>query len=246
MVIPIANCYICDWNFFKYTIMAKAVTDANFAETLNTDQPVVAENWEAMKRVLFLIALCLSLFTEKANAQFGFGVTGGTSFGSAKYYETDVRDPLGYFAGLAFNVDLPYGFSVQPGAQFCNKGAMVNDLADFQVSYIEVPVSVQWGPDLLVFRPFVDAGAFVGYHLFNRKRTSYVEGLELITSYPVDLQKVEYGVSLGGGIDIWKLRLTAKYFWNMGPLFKENKKGVLKVPGDNFKGLTLSLSVFFL
>ena len=198
-----------------------------------------------MKRVLLLMALCLTLFATRAHAQFSFGVTGGVNLTTAKYYKTDVKDPVGCFAGVVCNVDLPHGFSIQPGVQFCSKAAVVNELSEFKVNYIEVPVSIQWGQDLIVFRPFIDAGVLAGYHLYDRKKTSYVDDLVIYTNYPTDLQRLEYGVSLGGGIDIWKLRLTAKYFWNMGPLFKENKKDVLKVPGDNFKGLALSLSCFF-
>ena len=37
--------------------------------------------------------------------------------------------------------------------------------ADLQVGYLEVPVSFQWGPDLLLFRPFLDVSPYVGYAL---------------------------------------------------------------------------------
>ena len=47
VVNPIANFYICDWIFLILTptIMAKVITDANFAETLNTDKPVMVDFW---------------------------------------------------------------------------------------------------------------------------------------------------------------------------------------------------------
>ena len=45
------------------------------------------------------------------------------------------------------------------------------------MNYVEVPVNIQWGPDLLIARPFVFASPFIGYNLKNRfsKETTLAE-----------------------------------------------------------------------
>ena len=48
------------------------------------------------------------------------------------------------------------------------------------------------------------------------------------------LDKLEYGVGLGGGLQIWRFQIGARYNWN----FPELKAA-------DFNGVTLSLTYFF-
>ena len=82
------------------------------------------------------------------------------------------------------------------------------------MSYVELPVSFQWGPDLLIFRPFVDVTPFVGHLLHNNVDTIIDGHLYGSAQGRSGRQTIEYGVGVGGGIDIWKLRLIARYNWN--------------------------------
>jgi len=67
------------------------------------------------------------------------------------------------------------------------------------------------------------------------------------------LARWEYGLGLGLGIDIWKLQVSAKYYWNFGSLYNESGtmndiggqvKNAFK-DGRNFNGITFSLAYMF-
>ena len=192
----------------------------------------------------------------------GFGITGGASFVSLK--EVSPSLTTGYHAGLTYKVDLPFGFAIQPSLLYHMKGSVVEDAyengsaLDLKTGYLELPVSFQWGPDLILFRPFLDVTPFVGYGL-NNTMAGY--SADSNTIYEVKnqwdvLNRLEYGLGLGVGIDIWKLQVIGRYNWNFGALLDadgklpemENvltniKSSVFK--GNNFGGMTLSVAFLF-
>ena len=58
-----------------------------------------------------------------------------------------------------------------------------------------------------------------------------------------DLRRFEYGLGLGGGLEIWKFQFTCRYHWNLGNLAAaESVKAVTKT---NFNGVTLSVALLF-
>jgi hypothetical protein len=121
------------------------------------------------------------------------------------------------------------------------------------VGYLELPVSVQWGPDLLLFRPFLDVTPFVGYAVNSTIKTEALNALEVVTKNDWDgfsMNRFSYGLGLGGGIEVWRLQFICRYNWNFGPLFDAD--GALNVQpvnelfkDKNFGGVTLSLAFMF-
>jgi hypothetical protein len=130
---------------------------------------------------------------------------------------------------------------------------------DTQVGYIELPLQLQWGPDLLLFRPYVLAEPFLGYAIATNSEgknqldiSSSSKGLK-----ESGLSRLEYGLSLGAGIDVWKLQLAAKYFWNFGSLYSDDStvgsaadavaQNVKSAFGDkkSFSGIMFSLGFMF-
>jgi len=117
------------------------------------------------------------------------------------------------------------------------------------MGFIELPVSVQWGPDLLVFRPFLDVTPYIGYALSNEVTTSLAD---FKFSSWQGKERFEYGLGIGAGINVWKLQLIARYNWNFGSLYnvegwddiKSELKG-LSAENENFGGVTLSLAFLF-
>ena len=199
-----------------------------------------------MKRQL-LVAVALVLFAFQASAQFSMGITGGLNFCEARFADVNMSAPVRYHLGMACNVDLSAGFSIQPALTFVTKEAYFNESTDITMNYIEVPVSFQWGPDLLLFRPFVDVSPFVGCLLTNNVDTVINDKVYASGTRSEGRQIFEYGCGVGGGIDIWKLRIVARYNWNFGSVFVKDYSGDLgKINlNDHFKGLSLSLSLFF-
>ena len=199
-----------------------------------------------MKR-LVLVAVALVLFAFQASAQFSAGFIGGLNFCEARFADVNKSAPVGYHMGVTGNVDLSSGFSIQPAVTFVTKEAYFKEQLDVSMKYIEVPVSFQWGPDLLLFRPFVDVTPFIGCLLTNSVDTIIDDKVYANARKLEGRQIFEYGCGVGGGIDIWKLRLVARYNWNLGSAFVKDYAGDIgKIDfNDHFKGLSLSLSLFF-
>ena len=208
-----------------------------------------------MKRILVAVLALMVLASVQASAQVRFGVTGGLGWNKSKFNFTEMvkeKAPAGWNAGLTMAVDLPLGFSVQPSLLYHQKEAMLTDNIGQSMGYLELPVSVQWGPDLLIFRPFLDCTPYIGYALSNTTYTSGVLSVES-ENYWTGKQRVEYGLGLGGGVEIWRFQLVARYNWNFGRLFDDiGASGALKDhltdlkrDSGNFGGVTLGLALFF-
>ena len=204
-----------------------------------------------MRRFKTIVLLCaMMLFGSlQANAQ-KFGVLGGATFSGMSGIENS--SSTGWNAGATVQFKLPLGFSIQPSliynAKASNMGLLIGN-AGFNVGYLELPVSLQWGPDLLVFRPFADVSPYIGYALNSKFsfETPLSGALELDAD---DIRKFEYGLAIGGGIEVWRLQIACRYNWNFGPLFGAELPASLKEVKDmlgetNFRGVTLSVAVLF-
>ena len=163
-----------------------------------------------------------------------------------------------YQLGVAYNLDLPFGLSIQPALQYNVKGANLGvdtgildkelTTEKLSVGYLELMASVQWGLDLIAIRPFLDVSPFVGYAIngkFGDVKDLWGEG---------GINRLEYGIGIGAGLDIWKFQAICRYTWNLGNLMNTvdavedgfnmiEKYKTLK--NANFGGVTVSLAYFF-
>ncbi len=163
------------------------------------------------KNLLFLIIL---LFTSTAiSAQDGFGVKGGLILNTANdnsIKDLSISNKTGYQIGMVYNLDLILGFSIQPELVFAQQTHFANYLGssgDIKMSYLQVPFNIQWGIDLLLLRPYVFVSPFVNYVIDTK--SSFINH-----SY----DRLQGGIGLGAGLDIWKLQISGKYSWNRGSL----------------------------
>lgn len=204
-----------------------------------------------MKRLL--VAFAALLLAVSAYAQGGFGITAGMGFNTAKFKEIDVKAKTGWNVGVTYGIDLPLGFSLQPSLIYNQKGANIIDGISQSMGYIELPVSVQWGPDLLIVRPFLDVTPYIGYAISNRFETNF--GVADLSDESWEGKKrLEYGLGVGAGLDVWKFRVIARYNWDFGSFYgvdewddiKEalNLKN-LNTRNPNFGGVSISLAYFF-
>lgn len=183
-----------------------------------------------------------------------FGLTGGVTSTSTKIKDVDTKSISQYHAGIAVEIPLGAGFAIQPEVLYQVKGMsldkwgdstgkQITDSFEAKVGYVEVPVQIQWGPDLMVFRPYGFLEPFVGYRITDSSKGE-------AKTVSDELQKVEYGLSLGAGLEFSHFQLSAKYFWNFGDVYKSNVKNTgttitnLK-DGNNFNGFAISVAFFF-
>jgi hypothetical protein len=209
----------------------------------------------------FALALCVG---TGANAQnigtTRWGIIGGFTSSSADANIFKAESYSLYHAGLTFQLPLIAGFSIQPSVTYQMKGAKLDVAAgdittginalDTKVGYLEIPVQVQWGPDLILFRPYLMAEPFVGFALNSKTVSGSMKETNLAKAA---LNKMEYGLGLGGGVEIWRLQVSARYYWNFGslcdsdgsvnPIGQEVRTAFKN--GKNFNGFSLSAAIFF-
>lgn len=237
-----------------------------------------------MKRLFTILAAAVAMFASvNANAQIGLlvGVTSsGTDVKTMEDAKAAFQNVSTYQAGLTFKIPLPLGLAVQPSIIYQVKGAQVSGISDattaddfeLKTGYVEVPVNIQWGPDLIAFRPFVFAEPFVGYQITSDDSTQLGEVVATTTgttqvedsfaSWSEGAKnRLEYGFGLGVGVEILgHIQITAQYFTNLGNLYNEEQanttvselattiadsaKNITKDVG-NFQGIKVNVAILF-
>lgn len=197
-----------------------------------------------MRRILIIVVASLALVFSPAalNAQH-FGVKAGINFSDPK---ADVKTNLGYQAGIAVQCDLPLWFSIQPELLFHVKGGQATaDSRAFGLGYLEVPVNIQWGPRFCDdnIRVFAQGSPFIGYAISKDIKNSKGEPYDW-----KNINRFEYGVGAGIGVQLWFLQITGQYNWSLGNLVnsgfaEEAFKNVFSE--SNFSGYTVSLAIIF-
>lgn len=206
-----------------------------------------------MKRLA--IALVALFAAVSAHAQLG--VVAGVTSTSTKLDEAykdiaETQSVTQYHAGVVLNLNLPLGFSVQPGIVYNMKGQRLSDQIsghevkiDTKTGFLEVPVRVAWGINVAnVIKPFIFAEPFVGYAITTETKTKFKDdatqklvesmlpdGVTLNTTNSdadkwVDRNRINYGLGLGAGITALKrLSLSVKYYWDFGAAFTTSEDG---------------------
>ena len=204
-----------------------------------------------MKRIITLVAVAAASLLMAARAHAQFGIVGGiTSSTTEMTTAEDVKSMSLYHAGLTYKFNLGAGFAIQPSVLYQVKGANLGELNtassdDFKVKsgYVEVPVGFQWGPDLMVFRPFVMAEPFIGYQV-----TSSDRGADSIEGWTEQAKnKFEYGYAVGGGLELaGNIQLSVQWFNNMGSMVSDDtSSSSFSDKVKNFKGIKFSLAILF-
>ena len=205
-----------------------------------------------MKRVITLVAVVAASLFMAARAHAQFGIVGGiTSSTTEMSTSEDVKSISLYHAGLTYKFNLGAGFAVQPSVLYQVKGANLGELnsassEDFKVKtgFVELPVGFQWGPDLVVFRPFLMAEPFIGYQV-----TSSDRGADSVEGWTEQAKnKFEYGFGLGGGLELaGNIQLSVQWFNNMGSMVKDDSASSVSFSDKvkNFKGIKFSVAILF-
>jgi hypothetical protein len=208
-----------------------------------------------MKRNLLLLVACL-LVSLQGFCQFG--VKAGMNFNSlgdvkadydkssiANSLESAVQNKTGFHVGVLYKFQIPLvGVAVQPELiysqtkgdvklEYSGLSAMKSEVS---VDYLQLPVSLQWGLDLILLRPFIQVVPYIGYCI--NKDTS-IKDLKLKTN------DFNYGVGLGAGLDVWKLQVSGRYCWDLGNMADYEWNGLSTLKGGKNKGFQLSLALFF-
>ncbi|MBQ9193102.1 MAG: PorT family protein [Bacteroidales bacterium] len=215
-----------------------------------------------MKKILAIAALFASMAVASAQQ---FGVMGGLTLSSmnGSQKNEDSKTMTLYGAGVLYKADLGAGFAVQPALSYQVKGASINQGNDIvttsKTGFAELSVGLQWGPDLLAFRPYLFVEPYVGYGVTGSEKVGWSSLSEdLLKKYATALNeaknKLEYGVGAGIGLEIAShIQLSCQLFRSFGPLYNSDKlevdalKNVKSYYGGlkNYQGVKLNLAILF-
>ena len=119
-----------------------------------------------MKKIFIAVVAGVFAFCVGSAAQSytdsRLGIVAGFTSSSSTVKDVDTKSISLYHAGLAFEIPLGGGFAIQPEAIYQVKGMSLSNWGnstskdvrnsfETKVGYLEVPVQIQWGPDLLAF-----------------------------------------------------------------------------------------------
>ena len=207
-----------------------------------------------MKRIITLavVAAASLVLASQARAQFGViaGLTSSKSDMSSAV--DDAKNIALYHAGLTYKIDLGAGFAIQPSLIYQVKGTKVSSLDTskeedwkLKTGYAEIPVGIQWGPDLVAFRPYAFAEPFIGYQITSSDK------VDTFSDWTKQAKnKFEYGFGVGGGLEIAShIQVSVQWFKNLGTMFDEDASGsaTWQQAKDfkNFQGIKFSLAILF-
>lgn len=195
-----------------------------------------------MKKIAVLSTILILLSSFAANAE-GLVVKGGLTYQRGSRLNDIKLDSFSsWHFGAGYQTDSHLGFTLQPELIYNVKGVALKDAVSVRMNYLELPVNIQWGIDLLLLRPFIFASPYIGYSLGHKYSTESPINAQIEEA----LNNLEYGFGLGYGLEIGKLQITAKYNWNFGELLDLNEYvGEVKGLDINSGFLQVSLGLAF-
>jgi hypothetical protein len=188
-----------------------------------------------MKRIILTLAT-VAFISAGVNAQVKFGIKAGWNF-----QDFDISNNVGeqlkkdnvvsWDLGVVAQLHLSGAFYLQPELVYSTQKVELTTetLEKSKISYFQVPVHLlyKYKPTDL-FGVFVSGGAYFGYAV---DRTGFSVS---------NLRKTDWGVSLGAGVEVWKLQLHAKYNWAL-----QNISDVTDIKWKNNR-FNVSLALFIL
>ncbi|MCJ7932728.1 MAG: PorT family protein [Chryseobacterium sp.] len=187
------------------------------------------------KNILFALLWAVPVFVSAQNSSMSFGVKGGYSLSSMKFFNTQL-DPKSYFyAGILAEQPLSSTFGLQAevlytqlggretysGAQLVgNEIVSVNDMEfDYKLNQIQVPISVKY-----YFIPnfSASAGMNLGFNISSKIKTNTLfgevssnnsDGIKTLNVFP--FLGAEYKINQNFFVD-------ARYHFNFFEINKDN------------------------
>ncbi len=207
-----------------------------------------------MKRTILILIALLSAVC--LNAQVRFGIKGGVNFNSmsdlkVEDFKASFNNRTGFNAGVLVQAKIPgIGLSFQPELLYTSKGGTMNgsslmndEMVNMRMDYLQLPVNIQWGIDLLLFRPYIEVSPYVAYAV---GKFNDIKNMEWD-----NFNRFDYGIGVGIGVEIWKFQISGRYSWSLGKLADfRDIEGIgdyldKNVKGAKLRGFELSLAFLF-
>lgn len=191
-----------------------------------------------MKRILvsLLSALLLSLACNAQSLAVHYGAHVGITADKLASFGKDFKNSgcTGWHAGFTAILKLPAHFAIQPSVNFeQSSGRMPVTGSKLWTEAINVPVSLQWGPDLGIVRLYAQAVPYVDFILNSHADSKWDK--ELHGDAKHFYNPVQFGLGVGGGLDVWRLQLSCRYNFGLTRVGKDvNMKNEVTRRGVTF------------
>ena len=218
-----------------------------------------------MKKLLSVL-LALMVVSTLSFGQSKFGIKAGLNFNTLEDVTESGsvnqawKNQTGYHFGIAWQFKIPIiGIGVQPellyskvrtsfaeaytgiqpqNGMIASNSIVYPTLSEIEMDYLTLPINIQLGLDLLILRPFIVVSPYISYAL--------QKGGDLTNQDWDDINRFNYGVGAGVGLDIWKLQIMGKYNWGLGKLESAtNTTWEEKYENAKIQGFQLSVAFLF-
>ena len=191
------------------------------------------------------VAICAAAAAQDVSCHFG--VLLGSTISHYGTFWNEAGEPLqnngvsSWHAGATLEIKLPAYFSIQPGVQYESQRSKVVDsygvVSDLRTDNIVVPVAIQWGPDLGIFRPYVQAVPYADITL-GASMTGWEDVKE-------SMANAQFGLGAGLGIEIWRFQVSGRYNWNFGSWHDLTSGNPFENVNDKKQTFIISVAFFF-
>ena len=158
-----------------------------------------------MKKIILTIVVMICLISQ-IDAKIRFGIKGGINSDSPKVENASASfaQSTGWHAGAMVQIMLPTGLGVQPELLYTAKNM---DIAGKKngIGYFEIPVNLRYEINLVLVRPYFTFGPHFSRPL----------NVSKLLEPMVNKDEWDWGLGIGGGIEIWKLHTGLRYSWGM-------------------------------
>ncbi|QCK15977.1 porin family protein [Mangrovivirga cuniculi] len=205
-------------------------------------------------KIKSLLGLAFALvITFGANAQ-EFGARVGGNLSSINYSADGAGDDAKSLFGLQFGGTalLPINDNLKINASllYTQAGERYEDgdaTTKFIVNYLQLPVAVEYGFGGDQIKPFIQAGPYLGYAIGAKVKVdggdvSGEADLNVGNSEDDDIAPMNFGFTLGGGVDIQKFRVGVNYDLGLSDLTPKDLQGDETAKTSVF---SLNVSYFF-
>lgn len=207
-----------------------------------------------MKNLFLAGMICLSFvsFTKAQTLSPSVGIKGGVNFTNLYTEDVDDNNILTSFnAGLFVNLPVTSGVSIQPELNFSRKGselvydnAFASGTTRLKLNYLEMPVLLKLNltPNLNIhFGPY--AAYLIDGKATNESNDGSFNFEDNISND--DLNKWDYGLSGGVGLDFGSTSLGVRYNYGLQTIGKERNFGGSTYTFPDSKNSALSMYIGF-
>lgn len=197
---------------------------------------------------------CLTFFVAfSANAQ-RVGIKAGLNIADQQFsngnYNITSESILGFHAGLIGEVPLTRSLYFNSGIIYTEKGCSEkietiagNSEQTLRYGYLEIPLNLALKFDFVNVRPFVQAGPYASYVLYDKLSSDN----GLFENFEFDTKKMDFGINAGAGVEFSNLQFSVNYEWGIVNLADINER--YSIMDEDFSAkngvLSVSLAILF-